>query len=271
MKTISLNKQARIPILGFGTWQLQGEECRSAVAKALEVGYRHIDTADAYDNHQVIADVINKSGIPRKELFITTKIWREDLAAQDIEPSVTRFLKELNIEYIDLLLIHWPDSTIPIGETLEAMQKLEDLGLIKAKGVSNFTVNHLQEAVDTHFDITNNQVELHPSLQQPQLQQFCRKNGISLTAYSPIAQGKDLQLKLIQLLSQKYSVTPAQIILNWFMAKNIVVIPRSHNPQHIEENYHSIDFELSKEDIAEIDKLDQGNRLISPSFAEFND
>src|SRR5688572_24221321 len=110
MKTLSLNKQAKIPILGFGTWQLKGEECRVAVTKALEVGYRHIDTADAYDNHQVIAEVIKQSGIPRNELFITTKIWRDDLAAADVEPAVVRFLKELDTPYIDLLLIHWPNS-----------------------------------------------------------------------------------------------------------------------------------------------------------------
>ncbi len=259
----------KIPVLGSGTWQVKGEQCVQAVEIALEIGYRHIDTAKAYGNHHEIGQVLKRSSIPREELFITSKLWRDFLHKSQVAPELKQTLEELQLDYLDLYLIHWPDSSVPIRETLEALQECKEQGLIKALGVSNFTVAHLNEAATAGVEISNNQVEFHPSLNQEELKDFCDKHGIRVTAYSPIAQGQDLELPLIQKLAQKYDRSPSQVVLNWLIRKNIVAIPRSKDRKHLLDNWKTLEWELRPEEVKQIDQIGGHNRLVKPSFHEF--
>lgn len=264
-----MNEQARIPVLGFGTWQMRGDECEQAVLKALEVGYRHIDTADVYENHKDVAKALKASGLPRRELFITTKIPRDLLHKKDVLENFERYLEELDISYVDLFLIHWPNRQIPISETLEAMDQLKQEGKIKAIGVSNFTAHHLQDALATGYEVTLNQVELHPTFNQLKLQEFCKSKNITMTAYSPLGRGEDLSNPTILELAKKYRVTPAQVILNWIVSSGIVAIPKSSNPERIEDNFKAISWEMRKEDIGLVNSAPQQPRILDRSGSEF--
>ncbi|OHA63686.1 MAG: hypothetical protein A2842_01300 [Candidatus Wildermuthbacteria bacterium RIFCSPHIGHO2_01_FULL_48_25] len=270
MKTIQLNATASIPMLGFGTWQLTGEDCVKSVRLALQTGYRHIDTADKYGNHGEVAQGIKQSGVPREDIFITTKIWRTDLAKDVVPASCERFLQKLQIDYIDLLLIHWPNKDIPIGETLEAMNKLKETGKIKAMGVSNFTKHHLEDALKTGIEITNNQIEVHPSFKQEEMKAFCDEKRIAVTAYSPLGRGQDIALPVIQEIARKHSANPAQVILAWLLSRGIIAIPKSDKQEEIESNFKAPELVLSKEDIAAINVVPQGPRLVNPEFAEWD-
>jgi diketogulonate reductase-like aldo/keto reductase len=270
MKTLTLPNGIVVPLLGFGTWQLQGDECVQAVETALEVGYRHIDTADAYGNHQQVAEAIKNSGISRRELFITTKVWRDKLEKEQVIDSANRFLEELQTPYIDLLLIHWPNNEVPIEESLEGFAQLLEDKKIKAIGVSNFTIRHLQQALDTDVPVVNNQIELHPTFNQKELRQFCKNNKISITAYSPIGRANDLEQPIILRLADKYGVSPSQVILNWIISQQIIAIPKSSTRDHIEDNFKAIDWELSDDDMLTIEQIPQGERMGNPTFAEFD-
>lgn len=266
---IELPDGNKIPIIGMGTWQMVNDDCRQNVEYALEIGYRHIDTADVYGNHKEIRKAIEASGLLRNELFITTKIWREDLEPQKIHTSCVRSLEELGLSYIDLLLIHWPNKNIPIKESIDGFKVLKNEGLIKSYGVSNFTLQHIKESLQYSKKIATNQIELHPSLFDKGLVDFCHHHNISVTAYSPLGRGGDLHIKTIQKLAEKYDKSPSQIILNWIMQKNIIIIPKSSNKDRIKENYESNNFEMESKDYHLIDSCNRNNRLINPSFAEF--
>ena len=271
---------AKIPILGFGTWQLQGKECLKAVETALEVGYRHLDTADAYENHQEVAKAMKNSGVKREEIWLTTKLWRSDLQAKKTMKACDRVLQELQTDYLDLYLIHWPNKEVPIGETLEAMTKLQEEGKIRNIGVSNFTIHHLEDATialkamwqatGKEAKIITNQVEFHPTLNQESLKKFCNDNEIIVTAYSPIAQGYDLKLPVVKELAKNYGRSESQVVLNWLMQKEIVAIPRSSSRDHIEDNFKSLEWDLSAEDVNILDGLDEGYRIVEPEFNEFD-
>ena len=268
---LRLNQQDTIPQLGLGTWQIRGEECRNAVYEAIRIGYRHIDTADAYHNHANVAAGLNDAALERNEYFLTSKVWREDLAYQDLMDSCKRALEELDTDYLDLFLMHWPNKNIPMEDSLSAMRELKSQGLIKAIGVSNFTVTHLKEALATDTDIAMNQVEFHPSLYQRELKQYCDEQNIQMTAYSPLARGQDLKLESVQKIAKDRNVDPAQVIINWVIQKDMVVIPKSTNPDRIESNYQALKWELSDDEMQRIDDENTDNRLISPDFAEFEE
>lgn len=268
---IALRPGARMPILGFGTWKLQDDTCVSAVKTALETGYRHIDTADRYGNHRSIARAMKESGIPRSEIFITTKVWHSDLHHDDALSAGNRFLDELETDYVDLLLIHWPNAGTPLKETLEAFGKLKESGVTRDIGVSNFTTKHIDEATALRDDIAANQIEFHPSHNQEKLRAHCERFGIATIAYSPIAQGADLEIPLIRELAAKYGRSPSQVCLNWINGKGIAAIPGAANPEYIQDNFATLDWELSPEDAATIDALGLHNRINTPAYHEFGD
>jgi len=258
-----------MPALGFGTWELTGETCVQAVTKALAVGYRHIDTALMYGNHKEVGQAIKNSGIQRKDLFITSKIPRDSLQRQSVINACNLALEELGCKYLDMYLIHWPNREVPIKETLGAMQELKEQGKVKHIGVSNFTIQHLKDAMNTGIQFSNNQVEFHPSLYQKDLQEFCSKNNIILTAYSPLGRGEDLNLKVIENLAQKYNKSKAQVVLNWILQKSVSAIPKAANPEYIQDNFNALAWDLAPKDIVLIDELNQQNRLVNPGFSEF--
>ena len=243
--------------------------CEQAVLDAFEAGFRHIDTADSYANHHRIASAIAKSGISRKEIFLTTKLWHEKLTASEVQDCVKRFLEELDTPYIDLLLIHWPNHLVPIKQTLEAMNELKQKGEVLALGVSNFTEKHLEEAKKTGFEVAVNQVEFHPSFNQKTLKTYCDKNKIVLEAHSPSGQGRDLLIPEIIDIARSHFATESQIILAWLRQKGIVALPKSTNPKHIKENFESLSINLKDNEIKIIDNLPQGERVIDFAFSEF--
>lgn len=249
---------------------MRGDECVRAVLTALEVGYRHIDTADVYGNHKDVAKAIKESGLAREELFITTKIPWDLLRAPDVLENFNRYLDELDMSYVDLFLVHWPNKQIPILDTLGAMNQLKQEGKVKAVGVSNFTSHHLQDALTTGHKITLNQVELHPTFNQLELQVFCKARNITMTAYSPLGRGEDLAHPAILELAKKYGVSPAQVILNWIISRGIVAIPKSANPQRIEDNYKSVSWEMEKIDIEKVNNISQQPRILNRPNSEFD-
>ena len=239
---LQLKSGYQMPALGFGTWKLSGPNAKEVVKHALAVGYRHIDTADHYGNHREIGEAIHESGIPRQEIFLTSKVWRDSLHAQAVQSVIGRFLQELNTDYLDLLLVHWPNRDVPIAETLGAFAVAVRRGNVRSLGVSNFTIDHLREALTTGVPVSVNQVEFHPSFNQRALKDFCDEQGIVVTAYSPIGRGADLQLPVIKSLAQKYRRRESQIILNWLLSHNIAAIPKAADAAHIEDNFQTLAF-----------------------------
>src|SRR6185503_5164410 len=242
-KEISLAKGVSMPTMGLGTWQLTGKDCVEGVAYALGLGYKAIDTADIYGNHLEVAKGIKQSGVKREDFFLTTKVWNDKHGHDDVVASGERFLKELEIDYIDLLLIHWPRPEVPVEETLQAMDELKKRGIIRAIGISNFDVELTQEALEAGVDIANDQVELRPSLNQKALRDFCATKNICITAYSSLKKG-DLELPVVAELAHKYGKSASQIILNWTIARGMIAIPKSAHPERIKENLESQDFEM---------------------------
>jgi 2,5-diketo-D-gluconate reductase B len=267
----SANQKNRfgIPLIGFGTWQLTSQECYHAVRTALEIGYRHIDTAHIYGNHREVGEAIIDSGIHRKDLFVTSKLWLDEMGEGQVEIALSRSLDELQLNYLDLYLIHWPNKNVDIENTLKQMDASRQKGLTKNIGVSNFGIKSLKSAILTGINFINNQVEFHPSLYQKELLEFCKLNNISLTAYSPLAQGQDLEIPQIIEISQKYNKTPAQIILKSLVQQNIVAIPKASSKVNIESNFDIFDFNLEPKDIEILSILSNNNRIINPSFSNF--
>jgi len=270
MKKVNFKNGNEIPALGFGTWQIKRDIAQSAVETALEVGYRHIDTAEGYGNLDLIQKAIEVSGIKREELFLTTKIWVADFSSkQKILDSGKRFLDILKTDYQDLILIHWPvRENFNVRMILEALQELKDQGLAKNIGVSNFSIKHVKDALSTGVEIVTNQFELHPSLYSKKLIDFCQGKGITITGYTPLAWGKDLQIPLIKELADKYEVSPAQICIAWQINKGYIIIPRSTSKSHIEDNFKAYSLILEKTDIDRIDGLNLNNRVLNRDYLE---
>lgn len=273
MVDITLKNGLTMPQLGLGTWQLQAEECKKVVLQALAAGYTHIDTAQMYANEDQVGAAISQIGTPRKDLFITSKVWRSNLAKDDVRKACVSSLQKLGIDYLDLYLIHWPNKDIPIRQTLEGFKGLVDDGLVKSVGVSNFTIAHLKEALpiadELGLPLVVNQVEFHPSLYQRDLLDFCSQHDIVLTAYSPLGRGEDVDNAIVRDIAKQHDCSPAQVVLRWSLQKGCVVIPKASSKQHLEENL-DLDFLLSDEQMSLIDGLDKGNRVVDPDFAEFD-
>ncbi len=268
-KSIPQGLNATKPVLGLGTWQLTGKECIRGVEAALRMGYAHIDTADIYGNHREVAQGIEDSGVARGDFFLTTKVWNNMHKHDDVIESGERFLEELGVEYVDLLLIHWPMRNVPVEETLKAMDELKSRGITRAVGVSNFTIHHIDDALKSGVEIVNNQVEIRPTLNQKALRDHCAANNISVTAYSSL-RGGDTESPLIVELAGKYGKTAPQIIINWVIARGMIAIPKSSKVERIKENFEAMDFEIEEADLARIDALPQKNRSNNPSFGDFD-
>jgi methylglyoxal/glyoxal reductase len=255
---VTLHNGIRMPLFGLGVFlSKEGLEVENAVKIALEAGYRHIDTAAVYGNERGVGKAVKNSGIPRNQIFITSKVWNSDQGYQTTFDAFEESIERLSTDYIDLYLIHWPKGDLSV-ETWKAMEEIYQQGRVKAIGVSNFLMHHLEDLLP-HCRITPmvNQVEFHPYLQQPALQQFCLDHQIQLEAWSPIMKGKVNDIPVLQALSVKYGKTPVQITLLWELQKQIVTIPKSVHRNRIISNADVFDFELSAEDIQKIDQLDR--------------
>ncbi|MAG01821.1 oxidoreductase [Candidatus Pacearchaeota archaeon] len=268
---IFLNNNTQMPLIGLGTWQMKHQTCIDAVKKSLDLGYIHLDTAEVYMNESEIGQAIKD--FSREKLFITSKVAPDDLDYYRVLAACEESLARLETEYLDLYLIHWPNSKMNLPEVLKAFKKLYDEGKIKAFGVSNFTINHLKETLEItnqlNLPLSVNQVEFHPRLYQKELLDFCNQNNISITAYSPLAMGLVFEDKILTKIANNHNKTAGQISLRWLLDKNLVIIPKASSEQHLKENL-DLNFKLSEEETKEIDNIDESQRLINPRFAEFD-
>ena len=260
-----------MPALGFGTFQLDQKTAEETVAAALEIGYRHIDTADMYGNHEGVGRGLKQAGVGRDDVFLVTKIWRDRLRPDDLIADANRSLEELQVDYVDQLLIHWPNSDIPMDETFSAMDQLVKESKVRTVGVSNFTIAHLREAMDASPQpIAANQVEFHPHLYQKDLMEFCQDNGIAPVAYRPIIKGDVKEEPVLQDLAGHYNSTPVQVALRWCLQHGLAAIPRSSSRDHIQENYDCLQIKLDPSDMQRIDNIATTHRCVDPDFAEFD-
>ncbi len=269
MKFVELQGHS-MPALGFGTWKLTGEDAVNSVDFALREGYRHIDTAQIYENEAEVGKGIKKSGVVRDQIFLTTKVWRNHFADKSVMESIDESLKKLQTDYIDLLLVHWPFPETPIAQMVEGVLKAQEAGKAKRIGVSNFTVAQMAEAMKVSGGkICNNQVEYHPYLTQKPVLDYVRQNNMVLTAYSPVARGKAIKDAAIREIGLKYGKNAAQVTLRWFIQQdNVAAIPKSATPENIKSNFDIFDFELSAEDMKTIHALASSDgRQVSPDWA----
>ena len=257
-----------IPEIGLGTFRLQGQVVIDSVTTGLDVGYRHIDTAQIYGNEAEVGKAIAASAVPRDALFVTTKIWIENLQRDKLIPSLKDSLHKLRLEQLDLTLIHWPSpqDSIPVAEYMAALLDAKAQGLTKAIGVSNFTNAQLRQAIDTvgAAEIATQQVEIHPFLQNRKVIEFARSQGIHITAYMPLAYGKVMADPVIAAIAAKHGVTPAQVALSWSLQQGFAVIPSSTRRANLEANLHFQRITLSQDEMAQMAALERGERLANP-------
>jgi len=268
---VTLNNGVTIPQLGFGVFKVPDEETAAAVRHALAAGYRSIDTAKLYANERSVGVAIAESGIPRDELFVTTKLWNGDQGYDKALAGFDRSLRELGLDHVDLYLIHWPTPARDLYlETWRALEKLLADGRTRAIGVSNFQPDHLRRLLDNSNVVPAvNQIELHPYLQQRELREFHAQHGIATEAWSPLARGELLADPTIVALAEAHHRTPAQVVLRWHLQLGNIVIPKSVTPERIRENIALSDFVLSGADLDAISGLDNGTR-VGPHPDRFN-
>ncbi|RHM61877.1 MULTISPECIES: aldo/keto reductase [Coprobacillaceae] len=255
---VLLNDGHRMPIIALGVWQSQ-EDTKKAVLDALKAGYRHIDTAFVYDNERAVGEAIRESGIPRNEIFVTTKLWNDDIRSYKIREALKTSLDNLGLDYVDLYLIHWPAEGYV--EAYLEMEKLQKEGLIRSIGVSNFRKSHLENLLSqVHIIPSINQIETNPQMVDEETIQFCKENKIVVEAWSPLGSGACLSIPAIQILANKYHKSLAQVILRWLLQKGIVVLPKSIHENRIIENMNIFDFELTHEEMNLMNQLNQHKR-----------
>ncbi|SDX22292.1 2,5-didehydrogluconate reductase DkgB [Marinobacter mobilis] len=260
-----------LPPIGLGTYRLKGDLARNAVKSALSLGYRHIDTAQIYDNEAEVGDGITSSGIPRREIFVTTKIWYDNLHPDRLIQSLQQSLERLKTDHVDLTLVHWPspESAVPMADYLAALSEAQREGMTDHIGVSNFTVAQLNEARAILGDnrIFTNQVEVHPFLANRRLVDHSQTLGIPVTGYMPLAVGRVMENEVLAHLGRKRNRSAAQIALAWVASRGVIPIPSSTRPDHLKANLSALELQLTPEEMNAIDALDRGERLANPSFA----
>ena len=271
---VTLNDGKTIPQIGLGVWQAEdGEETKQAVIAALQAGYRHIDTAAVYQNEESVGAGIRESGVPREEIFVTTKLWNSDQGTDKVRPALEASLSRLGLDYVDLYLIHWPTPKRDlIVETWKEFEKLEEEGLIKSIGVSNFRVEDLQRLKSEGLTTpVLNQIELHPKLLQAELREYGKAHDIAIESWSPIggSRGTLLEDNTIASIAAAHEKSVAQIIIRWHIQHGLIVIPKSVKQQRIEENFDVFDFELSDAEMKQLDDLGDGER-VGPDPATMN-
>lgn len=261
---------AAVPALGLGTYGLTNQAACDIVREALDVGYRHIDTAQMYGNEDMVGKAVRESSVRREDLFITTKVWLDKLGDEDFLPSVEESLRQLRMDYVDLLLIHWPNPMISTEESVRNLVAAHDQGYARHIGVSNFPSAMMTEAQNLSGNrLINNQVEYHVYLDQKEVLQATRKAGAFLTAYSPVAKGQVFGDEVVQKIARAHQKNEAQIALRWLLQQEqVAAIPRSSNPDHVRSNFEVFDFELTKEEMERLGGLcTKEGRIIDPHFA----
>ena len=260
---------ARIPLLGLGTWELRGRACTRVVEQALRLGYRHVDTAEIYENEREVGEGLRASGVKRGEVFITTKIWPTHYAPRELARAARDCLVRLRLSEVDLLLLHWPNPQIPLSETLGALCKVKRDGLARNIGVSNFTVALIEQAGRAASEpLVCNQIECHPFLDQSKVIAACRRHHMAVVAYSPIARGKARDEELLQRIGAAHKKTAAQVCLRFLVQQGIVVIPRTSKVERLSENAAIFDFALSEAEMAQVAALARpGGRIIDWAFS----
>jgi len=260
---------ARIPAIGLGTWELRGRTCARLVEQALKLGYRHIDTAQIYENEREVGDGVRASGVKRDDVFVTTKVWTTHFAPNDLERSAKESLVRLRLPEVDLLLLHWPNPQVPLSETLGALAHAKKLGLTRHIGVSNFTVALIEQAVaECPEPLVCDQVEYHPYLDQTKVRDACARHGMAVVAYSPIARGRIRNDRVLVRIGDQYRKTAAQVCLRWLVQQNVSAIPRTSKLERLSENIDIFDFELSEEEMRQISEMGSASgRLTDYGFA----
>ena len=262
-------KGATIPLVGLGTWDLRGRTCARITEQALRLGYRHIDTAEMYDNEREVGEGLRASGVKREAVFITTKVWPSHFAPRELERSAKDSLVRLRLSEVDLLLLHWPNPHIPLSETLGALCKVKRLGLARHIGVSNFTVAMIDEAVALADEpLVCNQIEVHAFLDQSKVIAACRRHGMAVVAYSPIARGGVKSDKALSRIGKLHGKSAAQVALRFLVQQDIVVIPRTSRIERLSENLAIFDFALGDAEMAEIAGLaSRHGRVVNYSYS----
>ncbi|WP_435127596.1 aldo/keto reductase [Halobaculum sp. D14] len=261
-----------MPMLGLGTWQNDDpEECRTAVQTALEMGYRHVDTAQIYGNEAAVGDGIERADVDREDVFLATKVWTDNLAPEDVRETTEESLDRLGVDSVDLLYVHWPAGEYDAEATLGAFNELYDDGRIDRIGVSNFLPEQVETAVDvSDAPIFANQVELHPLLQQEALREACADLGVEVVGYSPLARGDVFDVPVLSEVAEKHGVSEAQVSLAWLREKGVTAIPKATSESHIRDNWGSLGVDLDDEDVAAIDGIETETRKVDPDFGPWN-
>ncbi|MFC6725026.1 aldo/keto reductase [Halobium palmae] len=258
-----------MPMLGLGTWQnTDASRCVDAVSTALDLGYRHVDTAQAYDNEEYVGEGIAEANVDREDVFLATKVWIDDLAHDDVIRTTKESLEKLGVDKVDLLYVHWPSRTYDAEETLGAFNELYDDGLVDRIGVSNFEPEHVEEAVEvSDAPIFAEQFEMHPFLPQEELRSTLADHDIEPVAYSPLARGEVFDDDTLRSIADDYDASPAQVSLAWLREKGVTAVPKATGEDHIEDNWRLFAVDVDEEDVQRIDDIDERNRRIDPDFA----
>lgn len=256
-----------MPALGLGTWQMRGDEARRGVEHALSIGYRHVDTAQMYKNEADVGAALAASDVPRADVFLTTKVWRDNVAPSRLAASVDESLRQLGTDYVDLLLLHWPNEAVELEGQLEALVAVREAGKARLIGVSNYPAGVLRDALDLVPDLAADQVEYHATLGQDRLLDLVRERGLALTAYSPLAQGELLQNETVREIAEAHGAGPAAVALAWLLGQDrVTAIPKASSDAHRQSNLDAASLALSDDERARLDALPKDHRTIDPAW-----